>query len=329
MHKNERTSYRILIGFLCLTMVLVLMPTVAFAAGPVELDKKVSLKVEYRPEGQAASGVTFRLYKVAEMSSDVDFTWTSDFRDYSLSLEGLSSTGWRKLANTLEGYVFRDRIPALDQGRTDHRGALSFPQREKSLTPGLYLVIGDSHRDGRYTYQPESFLIALPNRNVKDQWEYDVTAVPKYDSSYDMDGKKIDRRVLKVWKDDGNQAQRPSEITVELLRDGRLFDTVRLSERNQWRYTWKDLDGSYRWHIVEKSVPQGYTVSTDQEGITFVITNSYGPDRPTDPGKPTDPGEKLPHTGMLWWPVPLLAASGVMVFLLGWLINLKAKKVKQ
>ena len=30
-------------------------------------------------------------------------------------------------------------------------------------------------------------------------------------------------------------------------------------------------------------------------------------------------GGKLPQTGMLWWPVPLLAVAGVALFLAGWI----------
>ena len=45
------------------------------------------------------------------------------------------------------------------------------------------------------------------------------------------------------------------------------------------------------------------------------------PDEPTPPG-PTDPAapaqeDRLPQTGQLWWPVPMLAAAGVVLTVLG------------
>ena len=41
------------------------------------------------------------------------------------------------------------------------------------------------------------------------------------------------------------------------------------------------------------------------QGDTFLITNH----RETTPG--------LPQTGQLWWPVPLLAAAGLVCLILG------------
>lgn len=39
-----------------------------------------------------------------------------------------------------------------------------------------------------------------------------------------------------------------------------------------------------------------------------------------EPNKPTKPAaSKLPQTGMLWWPVPILAVCGMLCFLIGWM----------
>lgn len=46
--------------------------------------------------------------------------------------------------------------------------------------------------------------------------------------------------------------------------------------------------------------------------------------KPTEPPRPTEPkptGPKLPQTGQLNWPVPVLAASGLMLLVLGWLLR--------
>lgn len=41
---------------------------------------------------------------------------------------------------------------------------------------------------------------------------------------------------------------------------------------------------------------------------------------PEEPSVPeTPPAEKLPQTGLLWWPVPILAICGVVVFMTGWI----------
>ncbi len=79
--------------------------------------------------------------------------------------------------------------------------------------------------------------------------------------------------VYKVWKDDG--VGRPASITVHLLRDGEVYDTVRLSEKNNWSYAWDNVDNRYEWS-VEEEVPEGYTATykTNGSGWVTTITNT-------------------------------------------------------
>ena len=108
---------------------------------------------------------------------------------------------------------------------------------------------------------------------------------------------------------------------MQLLRDGRVYDTVTLSEENNWRYTWTGLDEDFTWRVVEAEVPEGYTVSVQREGITFVLTNTHLSCTPSDPplDRPSgNSGNKLPQTGSLWWPVPLLLCGGILLLILGW-----------
>ena len=188
------------------------------------------------------------------------------------------------------------------------------------------------------------------------------------------------RRVLKIWSDSGHRDERPESVTVELLRNGVVWDTVTLSERTSWRYVWENLDNRYTWTVRERSV-SNYWPTYSQEGVTFTITNTYNPGEPSSPppgnnppGNPPSspprlnppdeetelddpdvplapppdeetelddpdvplapppdeevelddpdvPLEDLPQTGQLWWPVPMLAAGGMFLFLIGWARN--------
>ena len=50
------------------------------------------------------------------------------------------------------------------------------------------------------------------------------------------------RTVTKTWDDNNNQdRKRPSSVSVELLCDGQVYDTVTLSAANSWRYTWTEI----------------------------------------------------------------------------------------
>ena len=126
---------------------------------------------------------------------------------------------------------------------------------------------------------------------------------------------------MKVWNDAGQKHDRPEKITVQLLKNGEVYDTVILNERNSWRYIWNDLPKydknglPIEWRVVELT-PEGYTVSITQESGTFVVTNTPKQPSVTPPtDQPKEP--TLPQTGELWWPVPVLAAAGLLLIAAG------------
>ncbi len=319
------------------------------ASQAIDTGRRGSLSVWFGEDGAGFSGAQFRLYRVADVSADVTFTLTGDFAEYPVRVNGLDSSGWRALAQTLDAYVARDGLSPYRTAQTDGTGWARFG----SLPTGLYLVLGDPYEDQGEVYTPEPFLAALPDQGGTDGgWRYDVEAYAKYDTGPAPD--TVDRRVIKVWDDGGDTASRPERVVVQLLRDGQVYDTVILSQDNDWRYTWEGLDGDYSWQIVEVDTGGDYTVSVHREGITFVLTNSYVPevdipDKPTPGGDPdpeeeipdtappeidiptdepdpdipdtpppTDaPEDTLPQTGSLWWPVPLLACGGLALLLIG------------
>ncbi|HQB32210.1 MAG TPA: SHIRT domain-containing protein [Erysipelotrichaceae bacterium] len=85
--------------------------------------------------------------------------------------------------------------------------------------------------------------------------------------------------VIKVW-DDGNSADRPEAVTVQLLRDGNAYGVaVTLSDANNWSYIWDNLDGRHTWTIDEVDVPSGYIKTVVQERNVWTITNTI-PDVP-------------------------------------------------
>ena len=84
---------------------------------------------------------------------------------------------------------------------------------------------------------------------------------------------------------------------VQLLRDGKVYDTVTLNEGNNWRHTWTGLDDDYTWRVVEYKTPEGYTVTVERQGITFVMTNTWReepPDEPEESRPPEEPEESRP-----------------------------------
>lgn len=47
---------------------------------------------------------------------------------------------------------------------------------------------------------------------------------------------------------------------------------------------------------------------------------------PTESTQATKPGEKLPQTGQLNWPIPMLTAGGLLLFAIGWALRFGRKK---
>lgn len=333
-------------GLLAGLLLAVLLPTAALARGVIDTAAPASLTIRYScPE------ITFRLFRVAEVSAYGEYTLTGDFRDDPVTLKQPDQAGWRALAATLDSYAALYNRKPLAAGETDQNGTVRF----SDLKPGMYLVSWQKHTTGGYTYTPEPFLVSLPGLDEGDNWNYNVTVNPKYDRDYNGGSSSggddtVRRKVLKVWKDEGGEDSRPSSVTVQLLRNGKVYDTVTLSGKNRWSHEWSKLDGDDDWKVVETDVPEEYTVTVTREGITFVVTNTLSTEIPDEPtpegpppetpgGKPGEPGspdsEKpvgetpipdepvpqgpaLPQTGVLWWPVPLLACGGMALFLIGW-----------
>lgn len=326
-------------AFLSILMMLVaVLPFHALAIAPIDLNREVSLTVTFQDGKLNIPNVRFDLYRVADSTEFAVFTLSGDFSKYPVAINDLDTEGWKNTASTLAAYAKRDQISPTDTGVTGSDGRVTFPAGETKLLPGLYLVVGEScYADGCW-YNPEPFLISLPNRMADaHEWDYAVETGSKYNRVPVTEiPDTVMRKALKVWVDEGGTVDHPQSIEVQLLKNGEVYDTVTLSAENDWRYTWSNLPSGVIWQVVEKTVPEGYAVSVSQEGVTFVVTNTTANDTqdptPTPevtppPTNPTEPGAPiLPQTGMLWWPVPLMICGGLLLFIIGWVRSQKQEE---
>ncbi len=305
-------------------MLLLMLPLQVLAAGVIELDRDVALTISYKDGSTALSGAEFSIYRVADVDAYAysEFTLTEEFTASNVSVNNLDSSEWRDAANTLAGYVQLNGIEALDSGSTDTDGMLTFPS-DKSIIikPGLYLVIGQKHTQNNTVYTAEPFLVSLPALNeIENDWDYIGTASPKYAEKPivpiipDIPEPDVDRKVIKVWDDEGYEHNRPDHVIAVLLRDGVPYDSVVLDEDNDWTHRWTGLDADYTWTVTEKEVPDGYTVSIRKEGITYVITNTYHPDVETDEIKVIKVWDDNGSTGMRPSSVVVELLAGNKVF---------------
>ena len=306
-------------GARALALLLLVVALLAAAPAARAIDaitpQPVSLTVRF-----SAKGMPFTIYRVAEMSGFGEFTPTADFADVCSTedLTDLDSEGWSTLAGTLSGYAGR----AGQWSRTASIGADGSAVFD-GLRVGLYLVIGTPHQSGDRVYMAQPKLVALPSRDVQDNWMYDVTIEPKPETQGVFD----EVRVKKVWV--GGVGP---EITVQLYINGKRYgEAQKLNAENNWTYTWdvRGVSQPATFRVTESPVPDGYRAPRIDYTGSYFTRGSGGR---TGMGKlitivntkkgvtpPKLPCTTLPQTGLLWWPVPLLAAGGMALFLIGWL----------
>ncbi|MBR2047020.1 MAG: Cna B-type domain-containing protein [Oscillospiraceae bacterium] len=321
--------HRISILILCLAILLSLMPMQTFALEDIDPQQDIRLVLSFQAKVQqeengpetevSVVGAPFQLFLLATADELGNMTPSQQFAGYPVDLKNQDEDYWEVLASTLQGYILRDGLTPVDQGVTDETGFLTFPTGEVKLVPGLYLVLGTRYVQDKIVYTCDPMIYQLPMLDKEaDAWDYEVEVFAKYTATPD-EPKTTYRKVMKLWEDEGFEEHRPDAIEVQLLCDGVVYDTVTLSEENDWMHTWKNLEENHIWSVVESAGNEDYVVEITLQGVTFVIVNRPDPDIPTEPTEPTEPEPPpdIPDTGLVWWPVPLMLAAGMFLILLG------------
>ncbi|MCM1544993.1 MAG: Cna B-type domain-containing protein [Ruminococcus sp.] len=285
--RKESIKKIMLILMICVLMLSVSVP--AFAQSEIDLSKKGSVSVSLRDGDKALASAEITLYQVANIiqkGSIYEYSFVDSFAGCGLSTNDFSND---KAAETLFKFVQSKKIIGISE-KNDANGIAVF----SNLPLGMYLAVQTGSVAGYADCSP--FLVSVP-LNQSGVFVYDVDATPKTDVV-----RLVDISVKKVWNDDGKN--RPQSVTIELLKDDDVIETVVLSKKNSWRHTWKQLPYSDLWSVKEINVPLDYTPTYKQSCMEFTVTNTA----------------KLIKTGRLNWPIPLLAGAGLLLFVLGWVI---------
>lgn len=276
--------------------------------GESEKPKYVDFTISFDDNGEKIEGFEFLIYKIGDFDDDYKVTLTNDFKDYPIDIKNTNESEWNDYANSLKGYIKRDKIRPSYKGKTNRDGLLNV-----KVEDGLYLVIGNDLVLDDYKYETSPFIVLLPERII-ETGQYLDKASANVKFSKERLTRKIDLDVLKVWDDDGNEKKRPEYIEVELLENGKVREIVKLNRKNDWSYIWKGLNPNSSWLVVEKGIDKGiYKVKVKNYKNSFVITNIYRPEEPIK--KPP----RIPQTGQLWWPVFALSGLGIISILIGYI----------
>lgn len=302
-----------IIAFL-LCLCLCLMPCAALAASttdakePISTDKECSLTISYGYDGTAFPNQTVKLYKIADVSADFQYTLASPFAPSGLILNGIQTNGeWNVIRSTLEAYILANDTQPVASIVTNDAGNACFD----SLKSGLYFASAVHVTQGDLNCVFASALIALPGLGANGLWQYQVavSAKPEILPPIDSD-EETELKILKLWRGEEDQNTRPKNIEVEIFRDGTSYEVVILSEENHWSYSWMVKNDGADWKVVERNIPSGYTMTVEQRESTFIITNTY-PDQPYPPSPPTG------DTSNILFYTILMYVSGSILIILG------------
>lgn len=293
---------------ICVLPCQILAASTADAKEPISVEKECSLTIYYGYDGISFSDQTVKLYKVADVSADVQYTLTAPFCNAGLILNGIQTQGeWNVIRSTLETRILADNITPMQTVETNASGQALFTQ----LTPGLYLASAVEVVQDDATCFFDAMLVALPGIGIDGLWQYPVvvSAKPQVLPPIQPD-EEMQLKVLKLWKGDESRTDRPKSIEVEIFRDGVSHETVILSEENNWSYSWTVPADGASWKVVERNVPDGYTMTVELRETTFVITNARQ-DHPNPPPPQTgDTSNVLLYTVVIY-------VSGTLFIILG------------
>ena len=299
----KRSPFHLLIAlFLICTL---LLPISANALQNVDTSRSCTMTLHYTKNGYAFSGLEIQIYRIAEFRSENEYALTGDFQNYLVRIhEVFSQKEWRDIANTLAAYAEADKLQPTKTAVTDAEGTAAFTD----LPTGLYLIRGISAENSSGSYEFENFILFLPTPDEHNRLNYDVVAKPKATFTPKTE-EDLEYRVVKLWKDQGNSLRRPDSVTVAILKDGVLWQEVTLNADNNWSYSWTAPDDNSKWTVVEKDVPNGYTVAVHAGENTFTITNS----RPAPAGAPPKTGDTFPLLPYIL----LMSFSGLLLSMIG------------
>lgn len=246
-------------------------------------EERCQILIDYRHEDVTVSGASFSIYRIADLNSRQELSYVGAFSDLRFEADALIDA-----AEELYTRVEKQNLAPERTFVTDAAGQASV----SNLTPGAFLLVGEPTTVDSFVYYVDKQIVFLD--------ESVLTLNPK-STRLPVGVKLISIKTEKFWDDRGHENERPREITVRLLKDGKTVHSVVLSEANNWSYTWNNLLPNAHWTVAE-DVPEGYKASIQETDHVFTIRNLY---------------KNIPQTGQVWWPVITVLCVGLALIILG------------
>lgn len=232
---------------------------------------------------------TFKLYKIATIENNNTII-DDRYKSYSLDFSDVKELSLTLLYIT-NAYNIKEDYSGITKD-----GELVI----ENIENGLYLVIGDPIILNNKKIEIMPHIININN---------DKTLIPKYE---EHNLGKYELSVFKTWNDDSNTHP---EVIVQLYNGNNLIQEITLNSANAYRYVFKDLDRKYNYYIIEKNVPDDYTMHITKQNDSIIIENKKTTTMPPD--------EKIPQTGQVWYPLPYLCLLSMILGILAFKTKFK------
>lgn len=281
---------------LVLLLIIFLTPTV-YAQNVIDFTKKGSLNITLieSQNSERVENAEIEIIKIADAyideNSNLAYKKINEINTCNFELSNLELDG---LKENIESCINDLNITGI-KDTTDAKGNVIF----NNLDLGLYLVRQTNDVEGYSTIN--SYLITIPTI-IDNSWEYDLSSEPKTEII-----KLMDLKVNKIWKTDRKISD---YVTLQLVLNDRVIDTVKLSKDNNWEYTWRRIPLNDEYEIKEINIPKGYTAIYEKNNNNYTVINA----------------DNLPHTGQNTYIAYIIGVSGIILFVLGFGLYKKQDK---
>lgn len=271
-------------GIVLLTAIVLIlsMPVLTRASAAIDINKTGSVTIDMSKDGNSVSGMSFTIYRVAELINSGAYKLTNEFQDSGVQLNQMSTASQMLTASKTLANFAADRNITGNLKTVDTSGVVKFEQ----LPLGYYLVVQtDTIQNQKLSIYCDPFLLAVPITGMQGGHSiYDVVAYPKTDSvcgAVILEKCNPDKGLLsgaifrldeKVYET--NESSIPASEQTETDSQGKYYWKTLVSgiTTNQYgQIVVKNISyGSYRF--IETAAPNGYNL--DAAPHEFSITAS-------------------------------------------------------
>lgn len=310
---------RVMSLFCALLFMFSAIQTINVVANTIDSQNECNLTLCYSINDKDLNNQDVKIYRIAKINSDGLYEILSPFSAYPVSVNNISSQNeWKEVASTIDSYIDADKLQFYSCKKIGIDGKVTF----ENIQTGLYFVSSVTVNNKNKLRCFDGFMMQLPYYQ-NDEYVYDVVANPK-SSDIAVEDKETKYTILKLWKDLENK-NRPGTVKVDILKNGIVQKTIKLSAKNNWIYSFVVKGNKDKWTVVERNIPKDYRVRIIKNKTSFLLINTHK-NNESDNKKP--PYSNSPKTGVtlpLMFYGVVMCVSGLILIIIG-IVFLRGKK---